>query len=189
MAQVGFIPLITAGISLATSLYGSKKAEKEERNAFYQANAAAISSGQAVTATSLMSESAKDTLRRVWPWIREQAPFTSINWGKLGLPNGPGLSAAATLGLASVWDNVRQAARFDDVNWNYAAVPIETVAPAMPVPELPSYMQPSYSTAKYVDARTGLPIQAGLFTGNIPQEYLLVGGVGLALLLMLSQRR
>lgn len=186
--RLGFIPLITAGISAALQFYGAKKAEKKERDAFYQANAQAISSGQAVTATSLMSETAKENLRRVWPYIRETAPFTSINWAKLGLPNGPGLSAAATVGITGVWDNVRQAARFDDVNWNYAAVPVEAVAAALPVPELPQYMQPYAPPAKYVDARPGLPIQTAGLTGDIPPAYV-AAGIGAALLLIALQRR
>jgi hypothetical protein len=198
LGQLGFW---TALISLGASVIGGKKAKKEaKKQAAYQASVDAISSGQAVAAPSVMTPEDVATLRRIWPVIRQVNHFALIDWSKI---NGT-LSAPAKAALAPIWGTVNDAANFADVNWELHAVPIDKVASVLPVPELPQYMQPAVSSPNFltdnqgrtlIDSRTGQPIpagvmQAGMFGGSdIPQEYLVAGGVGLALLLLLSERR
>lgn len=203
LGQLGFW---TAIISLGASIIGGKKAKKEaKKQAEYQASVDAISSGQAVAAPSVMTAADIATLRRVWPLIRQANHFAFIDWKQVGADISPAAKAA----LAPIWGTVNDAANFQDVNWNLHAVPVDKVAAVLPVPELPQYMQPpvqlpavNYGTPfltdsqgrTLIDSRTGQPIpyapmQAGMFGGDIPQEYLIAGGVGLALLIILSQQR
>jgi hypothetical protein len=201
LGQLGFW---TALISLGASVIGGKKAKKEaKKQAAYQSSVDAISSGQAVAAPSVMTPADIATLRRVWPIVRQANHFALINWKQIGADISPAAKAA----LAPIWGVVNDAANFQDVNWNFHAVPMDAVAAVLPVPELPTHLQPAPVAPVYpspyltdpqgrtlIDARTGQPIstnvlQAGLFGGDIPQEYLVAGGVGLALLLLLSQQR
>lgn len=189
-APLGFVPLVTAGISIATSLFGSKKAEKKERENYYAQNRAAIQSGEAVSALSLMSEQAIANLRRVWPYIRGTDPFSAIDWNKLGMPNGPGLSALAAQALGIVWPEVRAAARFDDVNWNNHAIPVtQNVAQSMPLPELgyqfPMVQNPGqyYAPPAQYNAASMLP------AAETSQAVLLAAGVGVLGLIIWNARR
>lgn len=204
LAIVPAIPIIIKAIPAVFSFLGGKKKKKAEQRAQqYAASEQAISAGQAVAATQVMTEADKAFLRKVWPSIRVAASFDHPNWASLGYPAGPPLTPAAKAAITDAWPTVRVAANFDDVNWTYHAVPIEKVASLLPVPELPDHMQPptvaqpitpgNFATDSQgrtlVDSRTGQPIQAGMFGADIPKEYLIAGGVGLALLLILSQRR
>lgn len=200
-AQLGQLGFWTALISAGVSLVSGKKAEKKAKeSAGYQASMDAIAAGQAVSAPSVMTPEDVATLRRIWPTLRQVNHFGLIDWAKVGGT----ISAPAKAALAPIWTTVNDAANFNDVNWDYHAVPIDKVASVLPVPELPQYMQPPIQTANFltddqgrtlIDSRTGQPIpvnvtQAGIFDGlGIPQEYLVAGGVGLALLLLLSSRR
>jgi hypothetical protein len=199
-AQLGQLGFWTALISAGVSLVSGKKAEKEAKEAAaYQTSMDAIAAGQAVAAPSVMTPDDVATLRRIWPVIRQANYFALIDWSKVGGT----ISAPAKAALAPIWATVNDAANFADVNWNYHAVPIDKVASVLPVPELPQYMQPAIQPANFltdsqgrtlIDSRTGQPIpasmQAGMFSGSdIPQEYLIAGGVGMALLLLLSARR
>lgn len=184
-SQLGFVTAaIQAGVAIVGLLSGKKKAKKEAQAAQYQASVDAIAAGEAVAAPSLMTAADIAGFKMAWPQIRTVAYFGLIDWKRFGFTPTP----AALAALGAVWDQVRGAANFGDVNWNFAAVPIQKVAAVLPVPELPSYMQPVQPQAKYVDSRTGLPIQAGLLPGNIPTEYL-AAGIGAALLIILLQRR
>lgn len=184
-SQLGFVTAaIQAGVAIIGALSGKKKAEKQAQAAEYQASMDAIAAGEAVAAPSLMTAADITGLKTVWPQIRTVAYFPLIDWSRFGFkPSAPALAA-----LGAVWDQVRGAANFGDVNWNYHAVPIQKVAAVLPVPELPSYMQPAPQRTTLIDSRTGQPIQAGLFPGNIPPEYL-AAGFGAALLIILLQRR
>lgn len=177
-AQLGQLGFWTALISAGASIIGGSKAEKKaKQQAAYQASVDAISSGQAVAAPSVMTPEDINTLRRFWPQIRQANHFALINWKVLGAD----ISAPAKAALAPIWGTVKQAANFSDVNWDLHAVPINKVAAVLPVPELPQYLQP-----QPIPVST---MQAGMFGAGIPQEYLLAGGVGLALLIILSDRR
>lgn len=189
-SQLGFVTAaIQAGVAIIGALSGKKKAEKQAQAAEYQASMDAIAAGEAVAAPSLMTAEDIAGLKRAWPQIRTVAYFPLIDWSRFGFkPSAPALAA-----LGAVWDQVRGAANFSDVNWNYHAVPIQKVAAVLPVPELPTYMQPAPQGTTLIDPRTGRPIQAGpyqagLLPGNIPPEYL-AAGFGAALLIILLQRR
>lgn len=185
-SQLGFVTAaIQAGVAIYSVLSGKKKAEKAEQAARYQASVDAIAAGEAVPAPSLMTAADITGLKMYWPQIRTVAYFPLIDWSRFNFkPSAPALAA-----LGAIWGEVRGAANFGDVNWNFAAVPIQKVAAVLPVPELPTYMQPPPPPpTKFVDARTGQPIQAGLFTGDIPPAYL-AAGISAALLIILLQRR
>ncbi len=204
LAIVPAIPIIVKAIPAVLSFLGGKKKKKAEQRAQeYAASEQAIAAGQAVAATQVMTDRDLQILRDVWPQVRSAANWTDINWSAIGMPQGPQLSPAADAAIKHVWPQVHVAARFDDVNWTYHSVPVEKVASLLPVPELPDHMQPptvaqpitpgNFVTdpqgRTLVDSRTGQPIQAGMLGADIPKEYLIAGGVGLALLLILSQRR
>jgi hypothetical protein len=56
------------------------------------------------------------TLRQVWPQIREAAAFEDIDWRTVGLSRAPGDSQARKL-MATHWGTLRNAGSFDDINW------------------------------------------------------------------------
>lgn len=187
---LGFVQLIAAGISLASGLYGKKKAEKKAREQYYAENRAAIQSGEAISALSLMSEAAIANLRRVWPYIRGTEPFSAIDWNKLGLPNGPGLSALGMQALGIVWPEVRAANRFDDVNWDNHAIPVtQNVAKSMPLPEL-GYQFPTVQNPGqyYVDPR-GYSAASMLPAAETSQTVMLAAGVAVLGLIIWNSRR
>ncbi|RPH75973.1 hypothetical protein EHM76_00395 [bacterium] len=208
MGQVGIIPLIPIAIKAIPAIIGifggKKKKKAAERMAQYEANAMKIASGQAIAATDAMTEADKTFLRKVWPQINAAASFDHPNWSALGYPAGPPVSPAGYAAIKHAWPTVHVASNFDDVNWQYHAVPIETVANLLPIPELPEYMQPAQpylpnmpdwpgnfmtdsQGRTLVDSRTGKPVQASMFPSGIPKEVLIAGGIGL--LLLLSSRR
>lgn len=187
---VPLIPIIAKAVPAIVSLIGGKKKKKAEAYAAQlQAGAEQIASGQAVMATAAMTENDKAFLRRVWPKVHVAANWSDINWGAVGEPQGAQLTPAAEKAISIVWPQVHIANAFDDVTWQYHAVPVDQIAALLPVPELPSYMQPAQSGRTLIDSRTGLPIKTASIFGDIPQEYLIAGAVGVGLLLLFSRRR
>ena len=179
------IPIIVKAVPAVLSFLGGKKKKKlAQRAAAYQAAEQQIASGQAVMATDVMTPADVEFLRRVWPKVQVAANWTDINWQAVG-EQGSELSPAAEVAIKHIWPQVHSAAQFSDVVWQYHAVPTDLVASVLPVPELPSYMQPPQKVAQVDTVET---IHAGILPG-IPTGYLVAGGVGLALLFLLANRR
>lgn len=97
--------------------------------------------------------------QKVWPTVRVAANWTDPNWGSIGYPSGPPISALSNAIMGAVWGDVRRAAQFSDINWS--AVPELTQAMVMaaeqithpppvvaPVPEVtsPTVTQPVTTT-------------------------------------------
>lgn len=177
---LGFIPALVSIGSAIIGAVGSKKKEKKAiKQAGYQASMEAIQAGAAIAAPQAMTETDIATLRSIWPQIRQVQHFALINWAKVGKD----ISAPAKAALSVIWPEVREAAQFGAVNWPYHAVPIEAVAPLLPLPEL-GYQTPTYSEP----GQTSRYQSASLFGGQ-ETPYLIAGSVGIALLLLLSSRR
>lgn len=192
------IPLIIKAVPAVIGILGGKKKQKAaERMAQYEMNAQQIAAGQAVMATDVMTEADKAFLRKVWPSIRVAASFNDPNWASIGYPAGPQLTPVAKAAITHAWPTVRVAANFDDVNWQYHAVPLDIVAPLLPLPELgydapappgtsapaPTFYSPTQPSGR---ARVA---QASLFPGLSTDTMIIMAAVGVGALILFSGRR
>ncbi len=98
---------------------------------------AAQNAGSGLLIPEILSGSEMGFMQSVWPQIRSAAALSHVNWGAIGYPNGPALSAPSYAAMAYVWPQVRVAADFSHPNWSLVPVPSSVVAAAMPVPEAP----------------------------------------------------
>ncbi len=202
---VGFAPAVAVAVKAVPAiigLFGGKdKAEAEARMAQYQAAEQQIMSGQAVMATDVMTAADKDFLRRVWPQIHAAAQWDHISWPSIGYPNGPPLTPGAIAAIKNAWPTVHVAAQFDHVNWQYHAVPLDVVAPAMPLPEL-GYKQPAVAgplappvgyPSNFQPGQLFPPSQVtragAVFDGLSPGLMLAIGGSVVLGLILFSGRR
>jgi hypothetical protein len=179
LGQLGFW---TALISLGASAIAGKKAKKEAKQAAAnQASIDAINEGRAVSALDVMTPEDIATLRRYWGQLRNVANLQLVPWATYGY----NISPAAKAALTPIWSVVRGAANFQDVNWPLHAVPIEKVAPALPLPEL-GHQTPAPVLPSGFQPQNLAPFQyqsASLLPGGLTTETVLIaaaiGAVGL----------